>query len=77
MKKTLSIFTLIALFVITSFLAQAQPAPGLQSGDAPVTGGPIGGGAPVGSGLCILLAMGLAYGASKLFRERSEDSVQD
>jgi len=77
MKRTISIFTLITLFVLTGFLAQAQPAPGLQSGGGNVTGGPIGGGAPVGSGLCILLAMGLAYGTNKLFNDTNEESVQE
>ena len=76
MKKTMKISALVTLIVLAGYLAQAQPLPGSQSG-GPIVGGPIGGGAPIGGGLCILLAMGLAYGASKLLQQNDKDSVSD
>ena len=76
MKKIIKITALFTLFILLGYLAQAQPTPGNQTG-GPVLGGPIGGGAPIGGGLCILLAMGVAYGASKLFRQRDTDSVTE
>ena len=66
MKKIIKVMTLLAFMSFTSYQVLAQPAPGEQSGSAPVAGGPIGGGAPIGNGLIILVAMGVAYGISKL-----------
>jgi hypothetical protein len=74
MKKIIKVTTLITVFLFISYLAQAQPAPGVQSGNGPVLGGPIGGGAPIGSGVIVLLALGFVYGAGKYFIIQYKDS---
>jgi len=67
MKTNLVKYTLIALFTFVSFTLLAQgppPPPGEPHGgnqDIP------GGGAPVGSGLGILLTLGAVYGGRKLY----------
>jgi hypothetical protein len=61
---------LIALPVITATAAAPPPPPPPGGpGGADV---PIGGSAPVGSGLAILLSMGAAYGAKKVFDARKK-----
>jgi hypothetical protein len=67
MKKIFKVMTLIAVMSFTGYQVFAQPAPGVQSGSGPVLGGPIGGGAPIGSGLTLLITLGIVYGANKLF----------
>jgi len=68
MKKIFKVTALIAVLLFISYLAQAQPGPGVQSGSGPVLGGPIGGGAPVGSGTVILFALAGVYAAKKASR---------
>jgi len=70
MKKTLKVLALIAVFVLAGLLAQAQPHPGQQNGGGAVSGGPIGGSAPIGDGSSILLLSALAFGAIKFYRTR-------
>jgi hypothetical protein len=41
------------------------------AGNTPVGGGPIG--SPIDGGLSILLAMGLAYGAKKVYQVKKEE----
>lgn len=71
MKKTFRILILTTFLVgLTLFgnilLAQPQPnEPNIGGGN--FGSGPIGGGAPVGSGLIFLLVMSAAYGAKKVF----------
>lgn len=74
MKKAIKI-VLLTVFFITFTVALnsllAQPMPG---GD-PSGGGanpPVGGYAPIGSGLVILLALGAAYGTKKLYEIRKK-----
>jgi hypothetical protein len=76
MKKTFKVITLVAVLQFTSYHALAQPAPGVQSGNGPVLGGPIGGGAPIGSGVIVLLALGIVYSASKLYKIFTTDSYK-
>jgi hypothetical protein len=73
MKK--AIFNLIItglLIVVPVIIASASapppppPPPGGSGGDAPIGGGA----APIGSGLVILISMGAAYGAKKVFNAR-------
>ncbi len=71
MKSTLKIlFIAAAVCFSISVLAQAPPPP---PGNAQTGGGgsdgPVGG-APIDGGLGILLALGTAYGARKLYQER-------
>jgi hypothetical protein len=74
MKKAIKI-ALLTVFFITLTVAFnsviGQPMPG---GD-PSGGGtnpPVGGYAPIGSGLIILLAMGAGYGTKKVYDARKK-----
>ena len=68
MKK---ILTLTAILMISGFslLAQAPPTPPENAGG---NGGPVGGGAPIGSGVVLLIAMAAGYGGKKVFALRKE-----
>ena len=65
MKKTkkLLVITMLAL-ATTSLFAQAPPPPPPGHGE---TGNQNGGNAPIGSGLFLLLGLGVAYGGKKLY----------
>ncbi|MCK9617821.1 MAG: hypothetical protein M0R21_08280 [Lentimicrobiaceae bacterium] len=69
MKRALKILVLSAIIAIASTTVQAQepPHPGGNPSD-PGSGapGPVGGGAPVDSGLVMLIAFGALYGARKI-----------
>ena len=74
MKKAVKI-VLLTVFFITFTVALnnlfSQPMPG----DDPSGGGtnpPVGGYAPVGSGLVILMALGAAYGSKKVYDARKK-----
>jgi len=74
MKKAIKI-VLLTVFFITLTVAlnsvMGQPMPG---GD-PSGGGvnpPVGGYAPIGSGLIILLALGAGYGSKKIYDARKK-----
>ena len=72
--KPLIKLLLLTLFAINSQLLFAQgappPPPDGHGGD---TNQPAGDGAPIGSGLAILLSLGAAYGGKKVwdFRKKS------
>mgnify|MGYP000248984127 CR=1 FL=1 len=72
MKKTLRKLILVVSIIGADALINfslAQP----RLGDPGVPGGggdPIGGSAPIGSGFVMLLAMGLGYGAKKVYEAR-------
>lgn len=55
---------IVALLFATSFLLNAQ-APPNPPGNASNGGGPVGGNAPIGSGMAIMLVMGAAYAGWK------------
>lgn len=61
------IFTLSPLF-ISNVLGDAPPDPG---GDP--TGDPVGGGSPIGSGLVLMVSLGLAYGAKKAYKHNWDE----
>jgi len=73
MKKAIISLIITGLFIIVpaiiaSASAPPQPPPPPGGGNNP---NPIGGGAaPIGSGLVILMSMGAAYGAKKVFNAR-------
>lgn len=70
MKKILKLFVVAAFLVAPLFLlAQEPPHPG---GGNPPGGGdtPVGGGAPIDGGLTVMLVLGAAYGARKVFQLR-------
>lgn len=67
-NKTLAIIGLI-MFSTGAFAQVPPPPPGGGHGEA---GNQDGGGAPIGSGIGILLSMGVAYGARKIYLFRKE-----
>jgi len=73
MKKFISIFTvlIISLFLLIPVSNATEP------GNPPVGPGagdePIGGGAPIGSGTLILIALGAAYGGKKVYDMNKEE----
>ena len=70
--KKISIIITIALTITLSInsFAQAPPPPPPAHG---ATGNQNGGNAPIGSGLVILMGLGLAYGGKKYYDSRKED----
>lgn len=67
MKKSLiRIVLIIAMAVIGEFLF-AQPVPPSGAGHGAQGSQPAGNGAPIGSGLSIMLAMFAAYGGKKAY----------
>ena len=74
MKKAIRIL-LLTVFFITITVAlnslRAQPMPGGDPSGDP-NNPPVGGYAPVGSGLVILLALGAGYGTKKVYDARKK-----
>lgn len=66
------IFTIILITSVSPILASDPPEP---PGQGHGTGGdlPPGGGAPIGSGTIILLALGAAYGGKKVYDNRKKE----
>ena len=60
---------------IGSFAQATAPS---DPGNSPETGTPLGGGAPVGGGLFIMLGLGAAYGGKKVFHllAADKDNIQ-
>lgn len=74
MKKAIRILLLTVFFItftvaLNSLMAQPMPG-GDPSGDP--NNPPVGGYAPVGSGLVILLALGAGYGTKKVYDARKK-----
>jgi hypothetical protein len=77
MKNKIKIFTISLLIAGTTFIssnisAQTDPPPppsghGESGNQAP------GGGAPIGSGLFVMIGLGAVYGAKKLFGKNEEE----
>lgn len=73
MKNQLIKIAAIALMVAApTLLTLAQPNPGTNSDGNGVAGGPIGGNAPIGSGLAILLLSGAAYAGKKAYNAQKQ-----
>jgi hypothetical protein len=76
MRKNIIKLMLIAGIAFTTFAVNAQgPPPPPNGGHGENTNqpkGPNGGGAPIGSGLAILLALGAGYGGKKLYDARKK-----
>ncbi len=69
----------ILLLVGTSYTVMAQPPPPPGGGGGESTRGQankLGGNAPIGGGVLILLALGLAYGGKKLYDNRKEEAKE-
>jgi len=71
MKRTIKTIAVIFFLAMLPVLSNAQP-PHVQDGPGggPGGGGPAGGGAPIDGGLSILMLMGAAYGAKKVYKVR-------
>jgi hypothetical protein len=72
MKKNIKNMLLslsIVLVTSTALLAQGPPDPPEDPGDG---GGPVGGSAPIDSGIGILLTLGAAYGTRKVYKAFKE-----
>ena len=73
MRKNIIKLMLIAGIAFTTFAVNAQSPPPPPAGGHGQTGNqPNGGGAPIGSGLAILLALGAGYGGKKLYDARKK-----
>ncbi len=59
-----SLLICFATLITTNVQADAPPPPPPEHGE---TGNVPGGGAPIGSGLAILLSLGAGYGAKKIY----------
>jgi hypothetical protein len=72
MKKAIKILALTASILIVPMFLSAQPAPW----DPTIGGGegnyPVGGGAPIGGGLIIMLALAAGYGTKKVYDARKK-----
>ena len=73
MKKAILNLIITGLFIVVPVIiasASAPPPPpppgGPGGGDNPIGGGP----APIGSGLVMLISMGAAYGAKRVYNAR-------
>jgi hypothetical protein len=77
MKKIIKQASILLLFAAmllsaTPLLAQGPPPPP-PSGHGATGNQPVGGNAPIGSGLAILLAMGAAYAGKKVYQVKNEE----
>jgi hypothetical protein len=72
MKRNIRIIIMAVLLVTSPMILMAQQPPHPNNGNAPTPGtnGPVGGGAPIDSGLLILLALSFGYGVKNHFNKR-------
>jgi len=75
MKKILNLI-LVAAFLVLSIDAPAQAPPPPPSNPSAGSNLPVGGTAPIGSGLVIMLALGAAYGARKFASEHNTGEAE-
>lgn len=70
MKKVIRT-TVLAMLLSAPVILFAQNPPHPNGGSAPGTGNtPVGGGAPIDGGFTIMMLLGAAYGAKKVFKLR-------
>ncbi len=73
MKKQVKSFLILAGIVAAlsfSSVSFAQPPAPPASGGAGPSSTPMGGSAPIGSGIALLLALGAGYGSRKVYQFR-------
>lgn len=76
MRSKLFAIVLSGFFIVMSFLSIANTTEPGDPGSEPGTGDtPLGGPAPIGSGMTILIGLGAAYGCFKL--NKKEDSKEE
>ena len=72
MKKIKSIITILLLLMFVAVSDVMAVGPGEPPED-PGTGTPIGGSAPIGGGIFILLGLAAIYGGRKVYQMNKED----
>jgi hypothetical protein len=75
MKKAILNLIIVGLLIIVPVIlatASAPPAPPNPVGGPGTGDAPIGGLAPIGSGIVMLISMGAAYGAKKIYNARKK-----
>jgi hypothetical protein len=72
MIQKLTVFLIMAMLSVSPVLIAQDPPP--PPGNHGETGNqsPPGGGAPIGSGIALLLALGAAYGGRKLYKLKKD-----
>ena len=75
MKNKIQYFAAIALLALMNFSTSvmAQPNPNDVNPSDP----PVGGGAPIGCGIGILIALALAYGIHRWYAIRKQKTAQE
>ena len=73
MKKAIKSLLVVGIFLAFPLFTLAQNPPHPNGGGGPGGGNtPVGGGAPIGGGLIIMMALGMGYGARKVFDARNK-----
>jgi hypothetical protein len=73
MKKLIKHLIIVVFLAAGPLLMQAQTPPHPNGGGGPGSGNtPVGGGAPIGGGLIVMLALGIGYGANRIFDSRTK-----
>ncbi|MCK9451283.1 MAG: hypothetical protein M0Q90_06290 [Bacteroidales bacterium] len=69
---------IVATLLLVSNLSYAQGPPEPPA-DPNTGGGPVGGNAPIGSGIAILLSLGAAYGGRKVYHywQSQKEEIED
>lgn len=74
MKKHFILLAISFILLVNSHLfAQGPPPPPV---DPETGGGPVGGSAPVGNGMAVLLTLAAAYGYRKVSRLKQKDEIK-
>jgi hypothetical protein len=74
MKKALKSLLIAGIFLALPLFSLAQTPPHPNGGGGPGSGNtPVGGGAPIGGGLIIMMALGMSYGAKKVYDFRNNE----
>lgn len=70
-------YILTLAIILTSFVGFTQVKEPGDPGGTPTGEPPLGGGAPVGGGMLILMGLGAAYGAFKTVPTKEEEEPAD
>lgn len=72
MKSKILYFAVIILFLVIAGIAKGQPPLPPSNGHGSSTNEPAGAGAPVGSGVMLLITLSVAYGTKKIYNARKD-----
>jgi hypothetical protein len=71
MKKAIRIILVSGALLAVPVIMMAQTPPHPNGGNAPGSGNtPVGGASPIDGGITLMMALGAAYGAKKVFKLR-------